>query len=174
MVYILNYLLRSSTFFYCAVTIYIPFILFRSAVYKARKTGTGNGIRGTRGMFTRIPGNLFHDSRECYYFKIPENVEKDSGECSRGFQGMLKKIPGNVEIDSGACSRRLQGMLKKIPGNVRKDSTECSRRFRGMLEKIPGNLTLDLFCEILLILHQILQLNCNRTRNISYASTYCL
>ena len=151
MVYILNYLLRSSTFFYCAVTIYFPFILFKSAVYKARKTGTGNGIRGTRGMFTRIPGNLFHDSRECYYFKIPENVEKDSGECSRGFQGMFKKIPGNV----------------------RKDSTECSRRFRGMLEKIPGNLTLDLFCEILLILHQILQLNCDRTRNISYASTYC-
>ena len=88
MVYILNYLLSSSTFFYCAVTIYFPFILFKSAVYKARKTGTGNGIRGTWGMFTRIPGNLFHDSRECYYFKIPR---------------MLKKILGNVPEDSREC-----------------------------------------------------------------------
>ena len=43
------------------------------AIYKTRNTGTGNGTRGmqgTRGMFTRIPGNLLEDSgedsRECY------------------------------------------------------------------------------------------------------------
>ena len=87
------------------------------------------GMRGTRGMFTRIPGNLLEDSGECYYFNIPENVPKDSGE----------------------CSKRFRGMLKKIPGNVREDPREYSRRFRGMLKKISGNLNLYLFCEILLI-----------------------
>ena len=47
-------------------------------------TGTGNGMRGmreTRGIFTRIPGNLLEDSRECYYFNIPGNVPEDFGEC---------------------------------------------------------------------------------------------
>ena len=61
------------------------------AIYKTRNTGTGNemrGMRGTRGMFTRIPGNLLEDSGECYYFNIPENVPKDSG---------------NVRRDSGEC-----------------------------------------------------------------------
>ena len=38
-------------------------------------------MRGTRGMFTRIPENLFENSGECYYFNIAGNVEKDSGEC---------------------------------------------------------------------------------------------
>ena len=54
------------------------------AIYKTRNTGTGNGMRGmqgTRGMFTRIPGNLLEDSGECYYFNIPGNVPEDSGEC---------------------------------------------------------------------------------------------
>ena len=32
--------------------------------------------------------------------KILGNVIKDSGECSRGFQGMFEKIPGNVPEDS--------------------------------------------------------------------------
>ena len=54
------------------------------AIYKTRNTGKGNGmreIRGTRGMFTRISGNLLEDSEECYYFNIPGNVPKDSGKC---------------------------------------------------------------------------------------------
>ena len=87
------------------------------------------GIRGTRGMFTRIQRNLFEDSRECYYFKTPGNVEEDSGECSRRFWGMLKKIPENVEDDSGECSRRFRGMFEKIPGNVQEDSGESNFRF---------------------------------------------
>ena len=41
----------------------------------------GNGIQGTRGMFTRIPGNAF----------------------ILVFRGMLEKIPGNVQEDSGEC-----------------------------------------------------------------------
>ena len=73
------------------------------AVYKTRNTETGNGMRGmqgTRGMFTRIPGNLLEDSGECYYFNIPGNVPEDSGECSRRFRGMFEQIPGNVQKDS--------------------------------------------------------------------------
>ena len=84
-------------------------------------------MRGMRGMFTRIPGNLLEDSGECCYFIIR----------------------GNDEEDSGKCSRRFRGMFPKILGNDRKDSGECSRRFRGMFERITENLNLDLFCEIL-------------------------
>ena len=87
---------------------------FRMAIHKTKNTGTGNGIRGmrgTRGMFTRIPENILEDSGECYYFNIPGNVPKDSGECSKRFRGMFKKIPGNVQKDS-------RGILKKISENL--------------------------------------------------------
>ena len=46
------------------------------AIFKTRNTGTGSGMRGiqgTRGMFTRIPGNLL----------------EDSGESLKGFRGMF-------------------------------------------------------------------------------------
>ena len=59
------------------------------------------GIRGARGIFTSIPGNLLEDSGECYYFNIPGNVPEDSGECSRRFRGMFQEIPVNVRRDSG-------------------------------------------------------------------------
>ena len=58
-------------------------------------------MQGTRGMFTRIPGNLLENSGECYYFNVPVNVEEDSGECSKRFRGMLVKIPWNAQEDSG-------------------------------------------------------------------------
>ena len=61
---------------------------------------------------------------------------------------MLKKILGNVKKDYGECSKRFWRMFKKIPGKVQEDSGE--------------NLNLDLFCEILLIFYQILQLNCDK------------
>ena len=54
------------------------------AIYKTRNTGAGNGMRGmqgTRGMLTRIPGNLLEDSGECSHFSIPGNIREDSGEC---------------------------------------------------------------------------------------------
>ena len=125
-------------------------------------------MRGMRGM--SIPGNAQEDSGECstrfrgMFNNIPGNVQEDSGECSRRFRGMFEKILGNVQKDSGECSRRFRGMFEKIPGNVQKDSGECSKRFRGMFQKIPGNLNLDLFCEILLIFYQILQLNDVKTK----------
>ena len=66
-------------------------------------TGTGNGMRGmqgTRGMFTRIPGNL---------------LEYSGNVIILTFQGMFHKIPGNVRRYSGECS----------PGNGQEDSGEC-------------------------------------------------
>ena len=78
------------------------------------------GMRGTRGMFSRIP----------------ENLSEDSGECSKRFRGMFEKIPGNVQRDSGECSKRFRGIFEKIPGNVSKDSGECWQRFSRMLKKI--------------------------------------
>ena len=35
---------------------------------------------------------------------------------------MFEKIPRNVQRDSGKCSRRFRGMLVKVPGNVGRDS----------------------------------------------------
>ena len=81
-------------------------ITCKKAIYKTRNTGMGNGMRGmqgTRGMFTRIPGNLLEDSGESSHFSIPRNVQEDSGECSRRFRGMSLKIPGNVPEDSEEC-----------------------------------------------------------------------
>ena len=67
----------------------------------------GNGMRGTRGMFTRIPGNLLEDSEECSHFSIAGNAQEDSQEFSRRFRGMLLKIPGNVPEDSEKSKFRI-------------------------------------------------------------------
>ena len=100
--------------------------------------------------------------------KIPGNVRRDSGECSRRFRGMLNKIPRIVGErgtecrecgECGECSRGFRGisyripgnviilttreMFQKIPGNVEEDSGEYSRGFRGMFQKIPGNVQED-------------------------------
>ena len=57
-------------------------------MYKTRNTGTGNGMRGTRGM----RGMLYSG-----------NVAKHSGECRKTFRGMFPNIPGNVAKYSGEC-----------------------------------------------------------------------
>ena len=111
-------------------------------------------MRGTRGMFTRIPGNLLENSGECCYFIIPGNV----GECSKRFRGMFEEIPGIVRRDSGEYSKRFRGMFPKIARNVEEDCGECSKRFRGMFKKISGNVKSCLF------FFQILQLNCGKTK----------
>ena len=69
---------------------------------------------------------------------------------------MFKRIPGNVRRDSGECSKRFWGMYT--------NSGECSTGFRGIFKKISANLNLDLFCEMLLIFYQILQLNCEKAK----------
>ena len=81
--------------------------------------GSGmRGMQGTRGMSTRILGNLLGNSGECYHFSIAGNVVKDFGECSKRFRGIFQKIPRNVIKDSGKCSRRFWRMLRKILGNA--------------------------------------------------------
>ena len=57
-------------------------------MYIIRNTGTGDGMRGTRGI------------GECY---IPGNVTKHSGECRQTFRGMLPNILGNTIKDSAAA-----------------------------------------------------------------------
>ena len=90
----------------------------------------------------------------------------ERGECSLGLLGIL------LFYYSRECWRRFRGMFEKIPGNVQENSGECFTRFRGMFEKIPGDLNLDLFCEVLLIFYQILQLNCEKQRSIFCATNY--
>ena len=87
------------------------------------------GMRGTWGMFTRIPGNVIILTFRGMLKQILGNVEEDSGECSRGFRGMFEKIPGNVPEDSGEYSKRFWGMFQKIPGDVQEDSGESKFRF---------------------------------------------
>ena len=105
------------------------------AIYKTSNIGTGNGMRGmrgTRGMFTRIPGNLLRIPRNVIVLTFRGMFQKISGECLRRFRGMFEEIPGNVEEDPWECSRRFRGMFERILGNVQEGSGECSRRFRGI------------------------------------------
>ena len=90
-----------------------------NAMYKTRNTGTGKGIRGTRG----IGGMLY------------------SGEYRQTFRGMSSNIPGNVAKYSGECWQIFGGMSSNIPGNVAKYSMECRQTFRGMSRNIPWDVT---------------------------------
>ena len=87
-------------------------------MYKTRNTGTGNGMRGTRGM-----GGMLY-----------------SGECRQTFLGMSPNILGNVIKHSGECCT-FRGMSSNILGNVPKHSRECRKTFRGMSSNILGNVT---------------------------------
>ena len=102
-------------------------------MYKTRNTGTGNGIRGTRGM-----GNVVFRAMSP---NISGNVVKHSGECRQTFWGMSPNIPGNIAKYSRECRQIFRGMSPNIPGNVAKYSGEFSQTFREMLPNIPGNIT---------------------------------
>ena len=103
-----------------------------STFCKTRNTGTGN--------------DLHQDSGECCRFNIKGNVlgnvREDTWKCS-----------GNGIKDSGECSRRFQGMFKKILSNVLEDFRGCLRIFQGMLKKIARNLNFDLCREMLLVFY---------------------
>ena len=102
------------------------------------------GMRETRGIFTRIPANLLENSGENtgtgngmrgmretrgIFTKIPGNLLEDSREC------YYFNIPGNVQEDFGECWRRFRGMFKRIPGNAEEYSVECWQRFSRVLKK---------------------------------------
>ena len=87
---------------------------------------------------------------------------------------MFKEIAGNVPGNSLECNYKFWEMLLKTLESFPGDSRECLRRFREMFQKIPGkiagrfeqitwNLKFDLFLEILLVVYQILLLNCCKT-----------
>ena len=76
-------------------------------MYKTRNTGTGNGMRRTRG----IGGMLY------------------SGECSQTFRGMTSNIPGNVAKHSGECPRKIQRRFENNLWHVVKHSVESMKGF---------------------------------------------
>ena len=88
------------------------------AMSKNRNTGTGNGMRETRGM-----GGMLY-----------------SGEYRETFRGMSPNTPGNVPKHSGECRQKFRGISPSIPGNVAKHSGECRKTFRGMSPNIVGNI----------------------------------
>ena len=65
-------------------------------MYKTRNTGTGKGMRGTRG----IGGMLYsREYRQTFWGMSPNspwNVDKHSGECREIFHGMSPNITGNI------------------------------------------------------------------------------
>ena len=65
-------------------------------MYKTRNTGTGNGMRGTRGIGAMLYSRECHQTFRGMSPNIPENVAKHSGECRKKFRGMSSNIPGNV------------------------------------------------------------------------------
>ena len=75
-------------------------------MYKTRNTGTGNGMRGTRG----IGGVLY--SGEC--------GQTFQGNFPQTFRGMSPNIPGNVAKYSGECRQTIRGISSKNPENIRK------------------------------------------------------
>ena len=81
---------------------------------------------------------IFGDTGECYCFRIPGNVQKDSEEYCTIFKGISEKISGNIREDSRECSKRYRGIFNEIPGNVQEDSGG-SRILQRIFEKIPTN-----------------------------------
>ena len=78
----------------------------------------GECLLGFRGISKRIPGNVIILTFPGMFKKIPRNVRRDSGECSRRFRGMFERIPG---------------MFKKIPGNTQEDYGESKFIFYQIL-----------------------------------------
>ena len=70
-------------------------------MYKTRNTGTGNGMRGTRGI-----GEMLY-----------------SGECRQTFRGMSSNIPGNVEVSIH------QKQLRQLTAEIYKSLTDLSSEF---------------------------------------------
>ena len=79
----------------------------------------GECLLGFRGISKRIPGNVIILTFPGMFKKIPRNVRRDSGECSRRFRGMFERIPG---------------MFKKIPGNTQEDYGESKFIFYQILQ----------------------------------------
>ena len=96
----------------------------KTAMYKIRNTGTGNGMRGTRGM----EGMLYSGECPQTFWGMPQT-----------FRGISPNILGNVIKHSGECCQTFQGMSSNIPVNVAKHYEECPQTFRRISPNILGN-----------------------------------
>ena len=109
-------------------------------MYKTRNIGTGNGMRGTRGM----GGMLYSgDCRQTFWgmpSNIPENVAKYFGECRQTFRGISSNIPGNFLKHSGECPQTFRRMLLKITENV---ANVCCK-WRELLGRIAVRILLNI------------------------------
>ena len=109
----------SETLLFCGHIRY-----FLAAMYKTRNTGTGNGMRVTRGI-----GGMLYPG-ECHQtFRV----------ISPNIPGMSPNIPGNVLKHSGEWRQTFRGMSPNIPVNSGKHSGECPQTFQGISSKIPRN-----------------------------------
>ena len=72
-------------------------------MYKTRNTGTGNGMRRTRGMKGMLYSGKYHQKFRGMSSNIPGNIAKHSEECPQIFQEILPNIPGNVVKHPGEC-----------------------------------------------------------------------
>ena len=89
-------------------------------MYKTRNTGTGNGMRRTRGMKGMLYSGKYHQKFRVISSKIPGNVLKHSREYCQTFRRMSSNIPGNIAKHSGECRQTSRGMWLDIPGKVAK------------------------------------------------------
>ena len=96
-----------------------------NAMYKTRNTGTGKGMRGTRGIGGMLYSREYRQTFWGMSSNIPGNIAKYSGECWQIFRGMSPNIPWNVDKHSGECRQIFHGMSPNITGNIIK-------RFPGM------------------------------------------
>ena len=116
------------------ITLYFVILYFWKAMYKTRNTGTGNGMRGTRGMGGMLYSGECPQTFRVMLLNILRNVTKHFGECHQIFRGMSSNIPGNVAKHSGECHQTFKGMSPNIPENVIKNSGERQQTFQGMLQ----------------------------------------
>ena len=98
---------------------------YSAAMYIIKNTGTGNGMRGTRGIGEMLYSGEYRQTFRGMSPNILRNVAKHSGECRQTFRGMSSNIPANVAKYSAKCRQIFRGMSLNILENIIKDSAEC-------------------------------------------------
>ena len=98
-------------------------------MYKTRNTGTGNGMRRTRGIRGMLYSGKCRQTLRGMSSNILGNVAKHSGECPQIFRGMSSNIPGNVVKHFGECSQTIQRIFENNLGHVVKHPVESMKMF---------------------------------------------
>ena len=88
------------------------------AMYKIRNTGTGNEMRGTRGMGGILYSRKYRQTFQGMFLNIPGNIAKHSRSVLKTFQGIPANILGNV-VDFWCEWRELLGRVAfRILSNI--------------------------------------------------------